>query len=143
MEEVSSQEHHVNISVFGQTHNFVEALPAVVTSNGICLREANMIVGRYQDPDGVCSWKTRHLWGSPFRCRRLWRRLLEDQGKGGRASHPKFFVSQRETWETRLAPTQSGLAQLECHPTYLDLNPSSHTSRLSASGVIQWLLLSS
>lgn len=52
MEQVSSQEDHINISFLGQAHYFVEALPAVVPTDGISLVVADMIIGRDENSNG-------------------------------------------------------------------------------------------
>lgn len=56
MEEVSSKKHHVDVLLFCQTHNFVEALPAVIATDGVSLVIADMAVRRneYTDRVGSC-----------------------------------------------------------------------------------------
>lgn len=56
MEEVSSEKNHVNITFFGETHNFMETLPAVVATDGVALIVSDMIIGGYQNANrvGVC-----------------------------------------------------------------------------------------
>lgn len=44
MKKVSCEEDHVDISFFGQAHDFMEAFPAVVASDWVALIVANMIV---------------------------------------------------------------------------------------------------
>ena len=62
MEQVSSQENHINIPFLGQAHYFVEALPAVVPTDGISLVVADMIIGGDEYSDGfrlcndISSW---------------------------------------------------------------------------------------
>lgn len=45
VEQIPSQQHHVDILLLGQTHHFVEALPAVVSPDGISFIVPNMVVG--------------------------------------------------------------------------------------------------
>ena len=56
MKEISSQENHINILLFCQAHDLVEASPAIFATNGISLFEADMVVGSHQDPNGIGSY---------------------------------------------------------------------------------------
>lgn len=53
MEQVSREQDHVDISFLGQTHHFVEALPAIVTPDRITLVVTDMVVGGDKDADRV------------------------------------------------------------------------------------------
>ena len=55
MEEVSSEQHHINILLFSKRHDFMEAFPAVIASYGISLGVTNMAIRGYQDAYSVCS----------------------------------------------------------------------------------------
>ena len=44
VEQIAGQENHVDFAFFGQTHDFVEGLPAVVAADGIALVEADVVV---------------------------------------------------------------------------------------------------
>ena len=45
VEQIPSQQHHVDILLLGQAHDFVITLPAVVAPNGISFIVPNMVVG--------------------------------------------------------------------------------------------------
>ena len=45
VEQIPSQQHHVDILLLGQTHHLVETLPAVVSPDGISFIVPNMVVG--------------------------------------------------------------------------------------------------
>lgn len=51
MEKIASKEYHVHVSLFGQTHQLMEALPAVIAPYRISLVVPDMVVGRYKDAD--------------------------------------------------------------------------------------------
>jgi hypothetical protein len=57
MKQVSSQENHVNIPFLGQAHYFVEALPAVVPTDGISLVVADMVIGGDENSNGFRLYK--------------------------------------------------------------------------------------
>ena len=44
VEEVAGQKNHVDVAFFGQAHDFVEGLPAVVAAVGVSLVVADMVV---------------------------------------------------------------------------------------------------
>lgn len=56
MKEIASKQDHVYIVLTGHTHDFVEGLKAVTVANAISLSITDMIIGRHQDPDGVCAF---------------------------------------------------------------------------------------
>lgn len=45
MKEISGKQNHINISFLGQAHDLVEALPAVISTNGIPLIVPDVVVG--------------------------------------------------------------------------------------------------
>ena len=55
MEEISSQQYHVDILLFCQGHNLMEAFPAVISSYRIALHVAHMAIGCDEDADSVRS----------------------------------------------------------------------------------------
>ena len=57
MEEVSGKQDHVDIFVFRQAHNLMEALPAIITTNVISLVVADMTIRSDEDADGVGCYK--------------------------------------------------------------------------------------
>lgn len=44
MKEIASEKDHVDVTLLGQTHYFVERFPAVVAPDGVPLVVAHMIV---------------------------------------------------------------------------------------------------
>ena len=54
MEEVTGEEDHVNIAIFGQTHDFMERLPGVITSDRVSFVGSDMVVGGDEDGNCVC-----------------------------------------------------------------------------------------
>lgn len=53
MEQVARKQHHVDITVFGDGHDFVERLPGVIATNGIALVVADVGVCGDQNADRV------------------------------------------------------------------------------------------
>ena len=53
MEQVSCQQHHINIPLLRQAHDLVEASPAIIATNVVSLAIANMIICSHQDANGV------------------------------------------------------------------------------------------
>lgn len=69
MKQIPSQKHHVHISTFGQTHDFVEAFPAVVAADGVAFAVADVAVGCDEDFYGVliCFWElVEVVWGGQW-----------------------------------------------------------------------------
>lgn len=64
MEKIPSQQYHIDIPLFRQTHDFVETFPTVVSADGVALVVANVVVGRDQDADCVCGLRGfLSFWG--------------------------------------------------------------------------------
>jgi hypothetical protein len=69
MKEISGKQNHINISFLGQAHDLVEALPAVISTNGIPLIVPDVVVGRDEDANSFrCGRRVRPLfmiiWGT-------------------------------------------------------------------------------
>jgi hypothetical protein len=45
VEEIASEEDHVDIALLGQAHDLVEGFPAVISSDGIAFVVADMVIG--------------------------------------------------------------------------------------------------
>jgi len=56
VEEVPSEQHHVDILLFCEGHDFMEALPAVIASDGVSLSVADMAVTGNQDSYRISSY---------------------------------------------------------------------------------------
>jgi hypothetical protein len=57
MEKISRQEDHIDIPFLGQTHYFVETLPAIVAANWITLVVADMVIRGDENPDSFCIYR--------------------------------------------------------------------------------------
>jgi len=44
MKEVTTKEHHVDISFFGKAHDLMKGLPGIIAANWISFIVANMVV---------------------------------------------------------------------------------------------------
>lgn len=53
MKEIPSKQDHIDVPLFCQAHDFVEALPAVVAPNVVSLVVTDMTVGSHQDPNSI------------------------------------------------------------------------------------------
>jgi hypothetical protein len=55
MEEIAGKEDHVNIALLSQTHDFMEGLPAVISSDGVALTVTDMIICRDENAYSIGS----------------------------------------------------------------------------------------
>ncbi len=53
MEEISSQQHHVDILLFSKAHHLVETLPTVIATFGVSFGIAHMVICGYKDAYGI------------------------------------------------------------------------------------------
>lgn len=53
MEEISSEQNHVDVSFSGQAHDFIESLPTVVAPDRVAFVVADMIVCGDEDTDRI------------------------------------------------------------------------------------------
>jgi hypothetical protein len=56
MEKITGEQDHVDVTLLGERHDFVETLPAVVPADRIPLVVPDMIVCRDENPDGIGLW---------------------------------------------------------------------------------------
>lgn len=69
VEEIASEQDHVDIAFFRQAHDLMEGLPAVIATDGIAFVVADMVVGRDENTDRVrrCWVLTPKCWPSNAR----------------------------------------------------------------------------
>ncbi len=65
MEQISSEQHHVDVLLLGQAHDLMKALPAVVPSYRIALHVTDMAIGGHKDADSIrgCVWSEKKTIG--------------------------------------------------------------------------------
>lgn len=54
MEKIPSEQYHIDIPLFRQTHDLVKTFPTVVPTNVIALVVTDVVVGRDEDANGIC-----------------------------------------------------------------------------------------
>ena len=53
MEQIPSEQYHVDLAILGQTHNLVKCLPRVVAPRRVLLIVADMVVCSYEYTDCI------------------------------------------------------------------------------------------
>lgn len=96
MEQIPSQQHHIDILLFCNTHNLMEALPAVIATNCISLCVANMIVCGYEDADCVSGWGSLlAFWFNMIRIREGTRSMRKGTLLTGKARHDGCLCTEQ------------------------------------------------
>lgn len=62
VEQVTRQQHHVDVAVFGETHHLMERLPAIVATDRVAFIVADMGIRGEEDAERV-AWSVRLTLG--------------------------------------------------------------------------------